>query len=227
MRYVTITKSRFWNNALGHRPERAGLREVPAAGGQRHRRQRHLLEQLQLPRGQPPFTVARTGPRRSRRSAPACCCSAAAGTWSRATASTATTWRRRRDRRHPAREAPGGVALTATRSATTSSAWAAPTSTGATSSTTARATETASARTRCVADAARHDALAVLPVRGGENAYNQADATRCSAGSAPSALERLDQAPARGQEGLQAARGVQVSAAHHILVTSVAGAALL
>ena len=36
---------------LGHRPQRAGLREVRAAGGQRHHRQRHLLEQLQLLRG--------------------------------------------------------------------------------------------------------------------------------------------------------------------------------
>ena len=75
-----------------HRPERAGLGEVPAAGGQRDRRQRHLLEQLQLPRGQPPFQVAQTGDRRrSCRSAPASCCSAAAATASRTTASTATT----------------------------------------------------------------------------------------------------------------------------------------
>ena len=51
MRYVTITKSRFYNNALGIVPERAGLGEVPARRGQRHHRQRHLLEQLQLPRG--------------------------------------------------------------------------------------------------------------------------------------------------------------------------------
>ena len=50
MRYVTITKSRFYNNARRHRPERAGLGEVPAGRGQRDHRQRHLLEQLQLPR---------------------------------------------------------------------------------------------------------------------------------------------------------------------------------
>ena len=36
-----------------HRAERARLGEVPAARGQRDRRQRHLLEQLQLPPGQP------------------------------------------------------------------------------------------------------------------------------------------------------------------------------
>ena len=34
-----------------HRPQRARHREVRAAGGQRHHRQRHLLEQLQLLRG--------------------------------------------------------------------------------------------------------------------------------------------------------------------------------
>ena len=48
MRYVTITKSQWFNNGDRHRPQRAGHREVRAAGGQRHHRQRHLLEQLQL-----------------------------------------------------------------------------------------------------------------------------------------------------------------------------------
>ena len=52
MRYVTITKSRFYNNAIGLAPERPGLREVPARRGERDHRQRHLLEQLQLPPGQ-------------------------------------------------------------------------------------------------------------------------------------------------------------------------------
>ena len=51
MRYVTITNSRFYNNAAGHRPERAGLGEVPARGGQHHPRQPDLLEQLRLPQG--------------------------------------------------------------------------------------------------------------------------------------------------------------------------------
>ena len=49
-----------------HRAERAGLREVPAAGGQRDHRQRHLLEQLQLPRrASRRSRSARTAPRRS------------------------------------------------------------------------------------------------------------------------------------------------------------------
>ena len=59
MRYVTITKSRFYNNARRHRPQRPGRGEVPAAGGQRDHRQRDLLEQLQLPPGQ----AAVPGPR--------------------------------------------------------------------------------------------------------------------------------------------------------------------
>ena len=92
MRYVTITKSRFYNNAAGIVPERAGLGEVPAARGQRDHRQRHLLEQLQLPRRATRRSrSARTPPRRSSRSAPACCCSAVAATGSRTTASTATS----------------------------------------------------------------------------------------------------------------------------------------
>ena len=75
-----------------HRPQRAGLREVPAGRAEHDHRQRRLLEQLQLPRGQ----AAVQGPRttacpRWRRSAPASCCSAGAATASRTTASTATS----------------------------------------------------------------------------------------------------------------------------------------
>ena len=92
MRYVTITKSRFYNNALGIAPERAGRREVPAGRGQRDHRQRHLLEQLQLPRRATRRSpCARPASPRSRRSAPGSSCSAAAATGSRTTASTATT----------------------------------------------------------------------------------------------------------------------------------------
>ena len=63
-----------------HRPERARQREVRAAGGQRHHRQRHLLEQLQLLRRARRSSCGR--PRRTRRtpSASACCSSAAART---------------------------------------------------------------------------------------------------------------------------------------------------
>ena len=93
MRYVTITKSRFYNNAIGIAPERAGLGEVPAGRGQRDHRQRHLLEQLQLPPGQPAVRRAqRPASPRWRRSAPGSSCSAAAATGSRTTASTATSW---------------------------------------------------------------------------------------------------------------------------------------
>ena len=92
MRYVTITKSQLLQQRHRHRPERAGLGEVPAAGGQRHHRQRHLLEQLQLLRGRAvqAARASATGDARTR-SASASCCSAAAATRSRTTASTATT----------------------------------------------------------------------------------------------------------------------------------------
>ena len=93
MRYVTITKSRFYNNARRDRPERARLGEVPAAREERDRRQRDLLEQLQLPRGRAAVHAAvAAGDRQPRaRSAPASCCSAAATTGSRTTGSTATS----------------------------------------------------------------------------------------------------------------------------------------
>ena len=90
MRYVTITNSRFYNNAAGIVPERAGLGEVPARGGQHHPRQRDLLEQLQLPQGRA-VQDPRGGHGRARaRSAPASCCSAAGATSSSTTRSTAT-----------------------------------------------------------------------------------------------------------------------------------------
>ena len=63
-----------------HRPQRAGQREVRAAGGQRHHRQRHLLEQLQLLRGRAVQAEEAGDRRRPTRSASASCSSAAAAT---------------------------------------------------------------------------------------------------------------------------------------------------
>ena len=47
-RYVTIQNSKFWNNGVGHRAERARLGEVRAGRVQRDPEQRGVLEQLQL-----------------------------------------------------------------------------------------------------------------------------------------------------------------------------------
>ena len=80
MRYVTITKSQWFNNGTRHRPQRARQREVRAAGGQRHHRQRHLLEQLQLLRGRAVQAAAAGDGRRRTRSASASCSSAGART---------------------------------------------------------------------------------------------------------------------------------------------------
>ena len=74
-----------------HRPQRAGHREVRAAGGQRHHRQRHLLEQLQLLRGRAVQAARSRRRARRTRSASASCSSAAAAPRSRTTGSTATT----------------------------------------------------------------------------------------------------------------------------------------
>ena len=118
----------------GHRAERAGLGEVPAPRGQRDHRQRHLLEQLQLPPGQAAVRGPQGhAPRRSSRSAPASCCSAVAATGSRTTASTATSWpASRRSRASCWPRTPAPAASSATSCATTSSAWAAPTPTATT-----------------------------------------------------------------------------------------------
>ena len=77
---------------LRDRAERARLGEVPAGRGQRDHRQRHLLEQLQLPPGQAAVRRSATrAPPRWSRSAPASCCSAGAATGSRTTGSSATS----------------------------------------------------------------------------------------------------------------------------------------
>ena len=80
MRYVTITGSRFYNNGIGPDAERARLREVPARRGQRHPRQRDLLEQLQLPRGRAVQAARPAASSRSCRSGPASRCWAAGAT---------------------------------------------------------------------------------------------------------------------------------------------------
>ncbi len=64
MRYVTISKSRFDNNGTGLIPQRADVGEVPAGRGQRHHRQRHLLEQLQLLQRSPVRGAPARGERR-------------------------------------------------------------------------------------------------------------------------------------------------------------------
>ena len=72
-----------------HHPERAGLGEVPARGGQHHRDNEIFWNNFNFHKGAP-FKIARRGPPRWPRSGPACCCSAAGATSSRTTASTAT-----------------------------------------------------------------------------------------------------------------------------------------
>ena len=78
MRYVTITSSRFYNNAHRDRPERARVGEVPARRGERDHRQRRVLEQLQRPRGRAVQAQEDAASCRWCRSGPASCCSAAA-----------------------------------------------------------------------------------------------------------------------------------------------------
>ena len=51
MRYVTITGSRFYNNAIGIVPNALESEKFPPAEANVITRQRHLLEQLQRPRG--------------------------------------------------------------------------------------------------------------------------------------------------------------------------------
>ena len=57
MRYVTITKSRFYNNAIGLAPNTLDPEKFPPRG-QRDHRQRHLLRRPELPPGQPAFQGA-------------------------------------------------------------------------------------------------------------------------------------------------------------------------
>ena len=84
MRYVTITRSRFYNNALGLAPELAGLREVPAGRGRTSSPTTTSSGTTSTSTGAP-VQAERDG-RAICRSAPGSCCSAAATTASRATA---------------------------------------------------------------------------------------------------------------------------------------------
>ena len=206
MRYVTITKSRFYNNGARHRPERARLGEVPAARGQRDRRQRHLLEQLQLPRGHRRSTSQRPATSAWCRSAPASCSSAAAATGSRTTGSTATTSAAWRHRRHPAREAPAG----ASRSTATSS----------------RATRSGRRHRHnghdIIYDGSGSDnCFTVAPTTStlldrtrsaraaGKNAFSQTTRNTMLGWTGANAVNGWAKHRAPGQEGLQAAGGVQ------------------
>ena len=92
MRYVTITKSRFYNNALGIAPNALDGEKYPPAEDNVIIDNDIFWNNFNFHEGKPPFTgPQRRASPRWRRSAPASSCSAAAATGSRTTASTATT----------------------------------------------------------------------------------------------------------------------------------------
>ena len=92
MRYVTITKSRFYNNALGIVPNALDSEKYPPAEDNVIIDNDIFWNNFNFHTGQAAVRGrARAAPRRSRRSAPASCCSAAGATGSRTTASTATS----------------------------------------------------------------------------------------------------------------------------------------
>ena len=92
MRYVTITKSRFYNNALGIAPNALDSEKYPPAEDNVIIDNDIFWNNFNFHQGNPPFAVRKDGHRRAgARSAPASCCSAARATGSRTTASSATT----------------------------------------------------------------------------------------------------------------------------------------
>ena len=92
MRYVTITKSRFYNNALGIAPNALDGEKYPPAEDNVIIDNDIFWNNLNFHRATRRSRSARPASRRWRRSAPASSCSAAAATGSRTTASSATTW---------------------------------------------------------------------------------------------------------------------------------------
>ena len=92
MRYVTITKSRFYNNALGIAPNALDSEKYPPAEGNVIIDNDIFWNNFNFHRATRRSRCARPARPRWRPSAPGSCCSAAAATGSRTTASTATTW---------------------------------------------------------------------------------------------------------------------------------------
>ena len=92
MRYVTITKSRFYNNAVGIAPNALDSEKFPPAEDNVIIDNDIFWNNFNFHQGNPPFERRDEGAPRWRRSAPASCCSAAVATGSRTTASTATSW---------------------------------------------------------------------------------------------------------------------------------------
>ena len=85
MRYVTITKSRFYNNAIGIVPNALDSEKFPPAEDNMIRDNDIFWNNFNFHEGAP-FKPKKTASCRWCRSAPACCCSAAAATASRTTA---------------------------------------------------------------------------------------------------------------------------------------------
>ena len=89
MRYVTITKSRFYNNAAGIVPNALDSEKFPPAEDNVIRGNEIFWNNFNFHKGAP-FKIREEGTARWSRSAPACCCSPAGATASRRTGSTAT-----------------------------------------------------------------------------------------------------------------------------------------
>ena len=94
MRYVTITKSFFYNNAAGIVPNALDSEKFPPAEDNVIADNDIFWNNFNFHKGAP-FEVREEGTAALVRSAPASCCSAAGATPSRTTASTATGGRRR------------------------------------------------------------------------------------------------------------------------------------
>ena len=148
MRYVTITKSRFYNNAPGIVPNALDSEKYPPAEDNVIIDNDIFWNNFNFHQGKPPFAVREDTHRRAR-----------AGRHRHPAARRPRQpdreqphlrqlpGRRRRDRGHPAVENPDARASSATSCGTTSSASTAPTSTATTSCTTATAATTASRST--------------------------------------------------------------------------------
>ena len=91
MRYVTITKSRFYNNALGIAPNALDGEKYPPAEDNVIIDNDIFWNNFNFHEGNPPFKVRKTGAAALAPVGTGISCSAAAATGSRTTASTATT----------------------------------------------------------------------------------------------------------------------------------------
>ena len=209
MRYVTITNSRFYNNAAGIVPNALDSEKFPPAEDNIIRDNEIFWNNFNFHQGAP-FKIREDGHRRARaRSAPACCCSAAAATRSRTTRSSATgtpAWPR--SRASCCEENPEAGALVGNIVRNNAFGLNGTDLNGRELAYDGNGSETASAATPACAVTIPADGSTLAPCPfAGTNAFNRRASSEMLTLAGEDGVASWIRAPARAEEGLHAAGG--------------------